>query len=81
MALKIHATSRGYRRALFADRYGEGCSIQESSAFAGQSSCILLGKHRDGYRMHLTQEMAADLIPLLQHFVETGGLPNGEVSS
>lgn len=26
-------------------------------------------------RMHLTQEMAADLIPLLQHFVETGELP------
>ena len=26
-------------------------------------------------RMHLTQEQAADLIPLLQHFVDTGQLP------
>jgi hypothetical protein len=26
-------------------------------------------------RMHLTQEMAAGLIPILQHFVETGELP------
>lgn len=26
-------------------------------------------------RMHLTQEMAEELIPLLRHFVETGGLP------
>jgi hypothetical protein len=29
-------------------------------------------------RMHLTQEMAAALIPLLQHFVETGRLPDEE---
>ena len=28
-------------------------------------------------RMHLTREMAADLIPLLQHFVDTGDLPMG----
>jgi hypothetical protein len=26
-------------------------------------------------RMHLTREMVAELIPLLQHFVETGELP------
>jgi hypothetical protein len=26
-------------------------------------------------RMHLNQEMAAELIPLLQHFVDTGRLP------
>lgn len=28
-----------------------------------------------GSRMHLTREMAAELIPLLQHFVDTGELP------
>jgi len=28
-------------------------------------------------RMHLTQELAAELIPLLQHFVDTGELPEG----
>lgn len=27
-------------------------------------------------RMHLTQDMAATLIPLLQHFVDTGELPS-----
>lgn len=26
-------------------------------------------------RMHLTQDMAAELIPILQHFVKTGQLP------
>ena len=26
-------------------------------------------------RMHLTQELAAELLPLLQHFVDTGELP------
>lgn len=26
-------------------------------------------------RMHLTREMVAELIPMLQHFVETGELP------
>lgn len=28
-------------------------------------------------RMHLTQEMVAELLPLLAHFVETGELPTG----
>lgn len=27
-------------------------------------------------RMHVTQDMAASLIPLLQHFVDTGELPD-----
>ena len=29
-----------------------------------------------GARMHLSQSHARDLVPLLQHFVETGELPN-----
>lgn len=28
-------------------------------------------------RMHLTREQVADLLPLLQHFVDTGELPEG----
>lgn len=28
-------------------------------------------------RMHLTQERVAELIPMLQHFVDTGELPEG----
>lgn len=31
-------------------------------------------------RMHLTREMAAELIPMLRHFVETGGLPEAPAS-
>jgi hypothetical protein len=31
--------------------------------------------HLVNTRMHLTQEQAAELIPLLQHFVDTGELP------
>lgn len=29
-------------------------------------------------RMHLTQEQVRELLPLLQHFAETGYLPNGD---
>lgn len=65
------ANDRGFLRGNFVDRYGEKCSIQKSS-LAGED-CIWLGcdKH---CRMHLTREMAADLIPLLTKFIETGEL-------
>lgn len=68
------ANDRGFLRGEFTDRYGEKCSIQKSSL--ASEDCIWLGCNRPrGARMHLTREMAADLIPLLQHFVETGDLP------
>lgn len=34
--------------------------------------------HVANTRMHLTQEQVAALLPLLQHFVETGELPSAE---
>jgi len=96
-----HTTERGFVRYEFVDRYGEECSLQESSL--ATEACIWLGcnalqlkvkgwhpewpeRYRDmteeeqknimtAGRMHLTQEQAAALIPLLQHFVETGDLP------
>ena len=61
------------------------CSIQKSSL--ATEDCIWLGCDHEtvdpkgtlcGARMHLTQSMAADLIPLLQHFVDTGELPQSE---
>ena len=77
------ANDRGFLRGEFTDRYGEQCSIQKSS-LAGED-CIWLGCNHEtinhktgqqcGARMHLTRQMAADLLPLLQHFVETGELP------
>lgn len=75
------ANDRGFMKGQFVDRYGEKCSIQKSSI--ATEDCIWLGCDHErfapdgtacGARMHLTQEMAADLIPLLQRFVETGEL-------
>lgn len=77
MNITIEKTDRGFRLGKFVDHYRDLCSIQESS-LAGED-CIWLGQDEAGgkpARMHLTQEMAAALIPLLQHFVETGELPD-----
>lgn len=82
MALGMKKTNRGFGLAEGVDRYGKPYSIQKSSI--ATEDCIWLGSDgeplRDGdkvwsSRMHLTQAMAAELIPLLQHFVDTGELP------
>ena len=79
------ANDRGFLKGKFKDRYGADCSIQKSSL--ATEDCIWLGCDHEtvdpkgtlcGARMHLTQSMAADLIPLLQHFVDTGELPQSE---
>lgn len=67
-------THRGFLSGDFQDSNGNNCSIQESSLveprlWFGRDS--VLGEPG---RMHLTQQQAADLIPLLQRFVETGRL-------
>lgn len=80
--MKIEFNERGFAYAEFEDRYKQKCSIQKSSlAF---EDCIWLGVDvgipvelggtGELGRMHLTQEMAAELIPILQRFVETGEL-------
>ena len=80
--------ARGFLSATFRDRYGKECSIQESSI--ATEYCMWLGcdegthvKGLDGEeqccaRMHLTQKMAASLLPLLEHFVLTGTFPREE---
>jgi hypothetical protein len=79
--MELRMTERGFMRGDFVDRYGEKCSIQESSL--ATEPCIWLGQNEGTHhhvtgscsaRMHLTQEMAAELIPLLQRFVAQGGL-------
>ena len=72
-------TKKGLLRAEFEDRYGAVCSIQESS-HAGED-CIWLGVEVDlegnevpRGRMHLSQEQARELIPVLRHFARTGRL-------
>lgn len=37
------------------------------------------GDRATGGRMHLSQGQAAALLPILEHFVKTGGLPDGKV--
>ncbi|WP_066922981.1 hypothetical protein [Methylobacterium sp. CCH5-D2] len=74
MIIELATTSRGFAVGRFLDRYQRSCSIQESSL--AEEACIWLGcDEGEGSRAHLTQEMAAALVPLLQHFVETGSLP------
>ena len=71
--IALRNTDRGFSRGEFWDRYNRPCSIQESSLATEQ--CIWLGcDEGNSVRMHLTQAMAAELIPLMQHFVETGRL-------
>lgn len=63
----------GFLRGSFTDQSDMSCRIQESPLETEPG--LLLG--RAGESMHLTQAMVAELIPLLQRFVETGGLtPN-----
>lgn len=64
-------TDRGFERGEFDDRYGEKCSIQKSSL--AHEDAIWLGRN-SLYRMHLTQDMVAALLPSLNLFVETGEL-------
>ena len=81
--IELTNTERGFAHGEFLDRYGRPCSIQKSSlAF---EDCIWLGCDHEtfdkggtpcGARMHLTRDMAAALVPMLQHFVETGELPS-----
>ena len=73
-ALDHKVTNRGFRRVDFTDRYGAACSLQESSL--ATEAAIWLGVNDPmASRMHLTQEQVAELLPLLQHFAETGYLP------
>ena len=70
MDIALKPTTRGFLDGHFIDRYRNDCSIQESSL--ATERCIWLGVHEN--RLHLTQIMAAELIPLLKRFVATGGL-------
>lgn len=76
--MQVKITDRGFARADFEDCYGSQCSVQESSL--GTEAAIWLGVDKDWngdehFRMHLTQQMVASLLPLLQHFAEYGELP------
>jgi len=82
---------RGFRGLRFRDRYNTACSLQESSLmfeaciWLGAHEGHLLEDASSPHppekrpllaRMHLTQDHVRALLPLLQHFAETGELPD-----
>lgn len=73
--MKTKYIGRGFYFATFKDRYGESCSIQESSSVVPS---IWLGV--DGNRMHLSRKMVKDLLPLLTRFAEHGVLSKRKVT-
>lgn len=77
-------TERRFVRYDFTDLYGEKCSLQKSSLAEVDAvwfGCNDGGKRHHvtgdqlGARMHLTQEMVRQLLPLLRRFAERGDLP------
>lgn len=70
-------TNRGFILGEFKDRYGAECSIQESSLATEAAIWLGVDKDHNGAdvefgRMHLTQEMVRELIPILRYFAMTG---------
>jgi len=74
--LKKETTSRGFGLWEFKDKYGQECSLQDSSL--ASEPAIWLGVDVDlkgvdvNDRMHLTQEQVKALLPILDHFATTG---------
>ena len=76
--LEIKTTERGFEYAEFVDRYGQKCSLQKSSL--ATEDAIWFGVDVDlngeevNARMHLTQEMVEQLLPILSSFYSSGNL-------
>jgi hypothetical protein len=83
----MEKTPRGFAIHSFEDIYGQKCSIQKSSSACQDN--IWFGIDNTGphmvdindkknssinARMHLSQKEVKELLPLLQHFAETGEL-------
>jgi hypothetical protein len=83
MELKKTKTNRGFRRIDFNDCYGEACSLQKSSLADADSIWFGVNEAKNHHvtqlplspRMHLTRANVKKLLPILQHFAETGDLP------
>jgi len=82
-------TPRGFGIIMFEDRYGQKCSIQDSSL---ATECAIWfgidntgpqlegpsGQRNEqiGARMHLTQAMVKQILPILKEFAKTGFIAN-----
>lgn len=70
---KVEYTERGFQIIRFTDRYGEDCSLQQSSLADYEqpgSSAIWLGPV--GERMHLDREQVAWLRDVLTRWLDSG---------
>lgn len=80
LVITIGTTQRGFNKMEFKDRYGNECSIQKSSLATEDAIWFGIDTNFDGAhvneRMHLTQDMVAQLLPILAHFAENGELPH-----
>ncbi len=79
MTITYAPTVRGFAAFVFGDKDGSTCSIQQSSSATEDAIWLGVDTLSDGgaavpVRMHLTREQVADLLPHLQHFVDTGEL-------
>ena len=85
--MKIEKTERGFGLLKFKDRYGQPCSLQDSSL--ATEGAIWFGvetrtdlntgvplEDADNFRMHLTVKDVEELLPYLQYFVKNGILPD-----
>jgi len=70
---------RGLGHIKFDDRYGQTCSLQDSSLateaaiwFGVDNTGPQMGNENVKSRMHLTQSMVKQLLPFLITFAETG---------
>ena len=70
--MELKKTRRGFLIGNFKDSNNKECSIQESSV--ATYGAIWLGVNGTA-RMHIGRTQAAELIPLLQYFVDYGMLP------
>lgn len=71
--MEIKKTARGFAYVEFTDHYGEKCNIQKSSI--ATEHCIWMGI-ADKDCMHLSMHQVRAILPLLQHFAETGEIYN-----
>ena len=75
--LVVETTERGFEIIQFCDRNGEECSLQQSSAWldndaAPGASAVWLGRDEAGMRMHLDRSLVAQLIHVLQRWLDIG---------
>jgi len=75
--MEVKHTARGFETIAFDDRYGNRCSLQQSSAIdldyddqKPGASFVWLG--RESMRMHLDRQKVSELVAHLGRWLETG---------